>query len=293
MITYVDTSTLIKLLIDEGDATEAGLIWEQADVLVSARICFVEARAALHAAQRQGRISADVLRHAVDRLEDLWSQMSVVEIDEGLMRRAGVLAAAHSLRGYDAVHLAAAHLVGADVFSSADRRLCAAASSSGFHVAESSETAAPTPASAPASRVLEAEHGSTASATKDSGVYGVPVPRAAQPLDGAGGGYRVSGHTIQELTAAYREWMSVDGWIFDAEHSLLDPYVSEAGPHIGYITQSFYVKPITPPAWIAVTIGNHDGKPGKKKDLKLYVSVTPDDELPRRSVQLTWSSTAD
>jgi uncharacterized protein len=135
VITYVDTSTLIKLLIDEVGTVEAGQIWDEPDVLASARVAHVEARAALAAAQRQGRISADVLRVAVEGLNVLWSQVSVVEIDDTLMRLAGDLAATHSLRGYDAVHLAASHVVGADVFSSADRRLCEAASSTGFHVA--------------------------------------------------------------------------------------------------------------------------------------------------------------
>ncbi|MEK7424607.1 MAG: type II toxin-antitoxin system VapC family toxin [Actinomycetota bacterium] len=142
MITYVDTSTLIKLLIDEVGTTEAGLIWDEPDVLAAARVGHVEARAALAAARRQGRISAEVLRSAVDGLEALWSQVSVVEVDEDLMRLAGDLAAAHGLRAYDAVHLAAAHVVGADVFSSSDRRLCAAASSSGFHVANPIDTVA-------------------------------------------------------------------------------------------------------------------------------------------------------
>jgi len=135
VITYVDTSTLIKLLIDEVGTTEVGLIWDEPDVLVSVRVGHVEARAALAAARRQGRISNDVFASAVDGLEVLWSQLSVLEIDEDLMRLAGDLATAHGLRGYDAVHLAGAHLVAADVFSSADRRLCAAASSDGFHVA--------------------------------------------------------------------------------------------------------------------------------------------------------------
>ena len=135
MITYVDTSTLIKLLIDEVGTTEAGRIWDEPDVLVSVRIGHVEARAALTAARRQGRISAAALGKAVNGLDVLWSQLSVVEIDEVLMRLAGDLAASHNLRGYDAVHLAAAHLVGADVFSSADHRLCTAASVSGLHVA--------------------------------------------------------------------------------------------------------------------------------------------------------------
>ena len=135
MIAYVDSSTLIKLLIDEVGTTEAGRIWDEPDVLVAVRIGHVEARAALAAARRQGRISAAVLGRAVNGLDVLWSQLSVVEIDEVLMRLAGDLAASHNLRGYDAVHLAAAHLVGADVFSSADGRLCMAASASGLHVA--------------------------------------------------------------------------------------------------------------------------------------------------------------
>ena len=163
MITYVDTSTLIKLLIDEVGTTEAGLIWDEPDVLVSSRVGHVEARAALAAARRQGRISAVVFRAAVEGLEVLWSQVSVVEIDEDLMRLAGDLAVAHSLRGSDAVHLAAAHLVGADVFSSADRRLCEAASSSGFHVAN------PLDAVASATELLanELADDSTARTTKD------------------------------------------------------------------------------------------------------------------------------
>lgn len=287
MITYVDTSTLLKLLIDEVGTAEAGLIWDVPDVLVAARVGHVEARAALAAARREGRISAHVFRAALEGLEMLWSQVSVVEIDEDLMRMAGELAEAHSLRGYDAVHLAAARLVGADVFSSADRRLCAAASSSGFHVANPADAVA----SAVESRAIDLGHELTASTTKDSGVHGVPVPSAAEPLDGAGDGFRVGGYTIQELTAAYKDWMSTDGWIFDSEYSQLDPYLSEERPHVGYITQAIYVKPTSPPTTIAVIIGNFDGKPGNKKDLKVYLTRTPDDELPRRALQLSWAGT--
>lgn len=135
MITYVDTSVLIKLLISEGGTAEASVIWDEPDVLVCCRLGHVEARAALTAARRLGRITAVVSRDARSGLEVLWSQLSIVELDEDLMRLAGDAAEEHGLRGYDAVHLAAAHHAGADVFSSADRRLCSAASESGLHVA--------------------------------------------------------------------------------------------------------------------------------------------------------------
>ena len=136
MIAYIDTSTLIKLLINEAGTAQAGAIWDEPDVLVAARIVHVEARAALAAARRQGRISEPVLRDAVGGLEVLWSQVSIVEIDEHLMCLAGDTAEKHGLRGYDAVHLAAARQVGADVFSSADRQLCEAAGAAGMHVAD-------------------------------------------------------------------------------------------------------------------------------------------------------------
>ena len=286
MITYVDTSTLIKLLIDEVGTAEAAAIWDEPDTLVTVRVAHVEARAALAAARRQRRITAAVLRSAVAGLEVLLSQLSVVEVDEDLMRLAGDLATAHGLRGYDAVHLAAAHLVGAEVFSSADRRLCEAASTSGFHVANPVDAASPQIEAVPA---VEMDGGPTTPATKDSGAHGIPVPVTSERMDGAGDGYRVSGYTIQELTAAYKDWMSTDGWIFDAEYSQLDPYLSEERPHIGYITQSIYVKPTTLPTTIAVIIGNFDGKPGNKRDLKVYLTQTSDDELPRRSLQLSWA----
>jgi len=285
VITYVDTSTLIKLLIDEDGTAEAGQIWDEPDELVSVRIGHVEARAALAAAHRQGRITASVLRAATAGLDVLWSQLSVIEVDDDLMRLAGNLATTHALRGYDAVHLAAAQLVGADVFSSADLHLCAAASSSGFHVANPIDTDAST-TEAP---TLEVDRDPPSSVTKDSGVLGIPVPVASESAEDGSDGYRVSGYTVQELTVAYKDWMSTDGWIFDADYSQLDPYLSEERPHVGYITQSYYVKPTTPSTTIAVIIGNLDGKPGNKRRLKLYLTQTPDEELPRRSLQLNWA----
>ena len=99
----------------------------------------------------------------------------------------------------------------------------------------------------------------------------------------------MSGYTIQELTAAHKDWMSSDGWIFDAEYGHLDPYLPEERPHIGYIIQSIYEKPTTPPTTIALIIGNFDGEPANKRDLRVYLTQTPDDELPRRSMQLSWA----
>ncbi len=101
----------------------------------------------------------------------------------------------------------------------------------------------------------------------------------------------MSGYTIRELTTAYKDWMSTDGWIFDAEFSQPDPYLSEE-KSVGYITSAIYVKPTTPPTTVAVIVGNSDGKPGNKKVLTVRLTETPDDEFPRRSLRLNWSEPA-
>lgn len=84
---------------------------------------------------RQARLTDDELADAHLLLDQLLGQVGIVEVDANLIGSARELATRHALRGYDAVHLAAATLVGADVFTSADSVLCAAAANEGMLVA--------------------------------------------------------------------------------------------------------------------------------------------------------------
>jgi predicted nucleic acid-binding protein len=91
-------------------------VWDRADLLVSSQLVYAEARAALAAAARAGRIGEPTHVSAVAGLEDLYAELRVIAIDEPLARQAGDLAAEYALRGYDAVHLACAlHLQGDDI----------------------------------------------------------------------------------------------------------------------------------------------------------------------------------
>jgi hypothetical protein len=135
VITYVDTSTLLKLLIEEEGSEQAGVIWDAADVLASAALLVVEARAALAAAERGKRLTAAQLREAKKELATLVEELTVVEITQGLVDLAADLSEEEGLRGYDAVHLAAALTVEAVVLTSADIDLLAAADRRGLHVA--------------------------------------------------------------------------------------------------------------------------------------------------------------
>jgi uncharacterized protein len=65
----------------------------------------------------------------------LVEELTIVEITEDLIVDAAEMAEQEALQGYDAVHLAAALTVGADLVTSADVALCDAAGRRGLAVA--------------------------------------------------------------------------------------------------------------------------------------------------------------
>jgi hypothetical protein len=134
--TYVDTSTLIKLLIDEAGSDRAGEIWDREPSLVSVALVEVEARSALAAANRADRLTDGEHRRAKRALPRFLGQMDLVGVTTELVSAAAHLAEREALRGYDAVHLAAALLADAEVLTSADARLLDAASRRGLLVAD-------------------------------------------------------------------------------------------------------------------------------------------------------------
>jgi uncharacterized protein len=83
-------------------------LWAAAKLRIASHLVYPEARAALAAAERAGRIDQRGLRRAVADLDEATASMSLVGVDETLAREAGRLAEEHGLRGYDAVHLATA-----------------------------------------------------------------------------------------------------------------------------------------------------------------------------------------
>jgi predicted nucleic acid-binding protein len=108
VIAYFDTSAFVPLVIAEQGSGRARALWDAADRVTSARLIYPEARAALAHAHRIGRLTNAQLRRAVSGVDELYDQLDIVELDDALARKSGALAETHGLRGYDAVHLAAA-----------------------------------------------------------------------------------------------------------------------------------------------------------------------------------------
>ena len=140
MIAYFDTAAVIPLIIEELSTESCTLMWNESSRVVSTRLLYPEARAALAKAQRMGRLSPSQLRAAVDELDALLVQIDHIEVSEELAQVAGEMAQAHGLRGYDAVHLAAAVTVadGDLVLVTGDADLAAAAGELGLPVAVTS-----------------------------------------------------------------------------------------------------------------------------------------------------------
>lgn len=102
------------MIVEHGSEIVAEL-WGTRRRVASSILAYPEGRAALAAAHRGGRLSAGGHSRAREEFEALQDEMLLIGVDRALTQDAGQLAEDHSLRGYDAVHLASALALGEDV----------------------------------------------------------------------------------------------------------------------------------------------------------------------------------
>ena len=133
MIGYLDTSALIPLLVAEPRSIACRRFWDSSDTVATSRLSYVEAAAALAQAVRLNRLTVREHRRCLRSLAELWPELAVIEVDDELVRTGAELAERYALRGYDAMHCAAA-LQLADpelVAATGDRALLTAWSAAG------------------------------------------------------------------------------------------------------------------------------------------------------------------
>jgi predicted nucleic acid-binding protein len=99
------------VVVEHGSELVAEL-WGTRQRVASSILAHPEGCAALAAAHRGGRLSAAGHSRAREEFEALQDEMLLIGVDRALTRHAGQLAEDHSLRGYDAVHLASALALG-------------------------------------------------------------------------------------------------------------------------------------------------------------------------------------
>ena len=135
MTLYLDTSSLVKLYVDEAGGDEVRELLSSATVVTTSCLAYTEARAALARRRRERVLTAREFAAAKNAFETDWPHYLALEVTPSLCRDAGELAERYRLRAYDSIHLAAfaevAQAAGARAtwFSSFDAPLNRAASS--------------------------------------------------------------------------------------------------------------------------------------------------------------------
>jgi len=137
MIVYLDTSSLVKLYVQEAHTALVKKWVEEAEIVATCRIAYPETMSAISRRFRQGDLTEKQYDFLIAKFSKEWGRFAAVDFDE---LEAGRLVNLYGLRGFDAVHLSAATLLKANQnnvslsFSSFDEKLNDAASTEGFTV---------------------------------------------------------------------------------------------------------------------------------------------------------------
>ena len=111
MIVYLDTSALIKLYIREEGTEEVRGIIQQADLVSTSKVAYVEARAAFSRLRREKNLTEEGYQLAKNSFQQDWSSYLVIELTDMVIKMGGELTEKYALRGFDAIHLASALLL--------------------------------------------------------------------------------------------------------------------------------------------------------------------------------------
>ena len=141
MILYLDTSSLVKLYVKEDGSDEVKALLDKARVVATSQASYAEACAAFARKYRQGDFTDEQYRTVITNLQQHWGAYFALDVSWPVSKLAGELAERHSLRGFDAIHLASALILktrlGSTItFSSSDHKLEDAAQSESLEVSK-------------------------------------------------------------------------------------------------------------------------------------------------------------
>jgi len=139
MITYFDTSSLLKFIIREIGSEETRNIWSLSNEKVCSHLTRTEMHSALMRKVREGNVLASAVPAHLGALHRLFADVILIDITSDVIDASCELVKEFPLKSADAIHLATALMVRADLFSSSDKKLCAAASESGIAVTDPTE----------------------------------------------------------------------------------------------------------------------------------------------------------
>ena len=107
-MTYLDTSALVKRFVSEAGSSEVQSLLTGAEPIASATTAYLELYSGLTRRHREGFLSPLQHRVACRRVERDWMALVKVELGAEILSSARGLIQRHSLRAFDAIHLASA-----------------------------------------------------------------------------------------------------------------------------------------------------------------------------------------
>ncbi|MBN2569271.1 MAG: type II toxin-antitoxin system VapC family toxin [Deltaproteobacteria bacterium] len=108
MIVYLDTSSLVKLYIEEDESSKVDALVKSSDITATSLVAYAEVRAAFARRFREKAFPADEYNHMKEFFDKDWSRYFILNVTEDMIQQAGKLAEKHALRGFDSIHLASA-----------------------------------------------------------------------------------------------------------------------------------------------------------------------------------------
>src|SRR5689334_5156284 len=105
---YLDTSALVKKYIEEAWSSEIRKCISQHESIATSTIARVESAATFARAVRRGSLTEPAARAGHEQFVREWKSYLRIRVTESLVARADDIAWTFRLRGYDALHLAAA-----------------------------------------------------------------------------------------------------------------------------------------------------------------------------------------
>jgi len=108
MIVYLDTSSLVKLYIEEDESSKVDVLVKSSEVTATSLVAYAEARAAFARRFREKAFTADEYNLLKEFFDKDWNRYLILSVTRDMIRLASDLAEKHALGGFDSIHLASA-----------------------------------------------------------------------------------------------------------------------------------------------------------------------------------------
>ena len=106
MTLYLDTTSLVKLYLEEAGSIDVRDLVAHATVVATSIVAYPETRVALARLRRSSDLTPAKFSAAKRAFEAQWPAFLTLEVTAPVSREAGEFAERYALRGFDALHLA-------------------------------------------------------------------------------------------------------------------------------------------------------------------------------------------